>query len=121
MLEKQRLDSSKVITMKDLRDSGAVRRNIRDGVKLLGEGAVTFDWKVNLEVSQASKSAREKVESNGGTVVTTYYNKLGLRALTMPEWFVKKGRPIPKAARPPPKLQDKFDKIGSISSHQEYV
>lgn len=32
-----------------------------------------------VQVSQASKSAREAVERAGGSVTTVYYNKLGLR------------------------------------------
>lgn len=30
-----RIDVSQVVTMKDLRDSGAVHKNVKDGVKLL--------------------------------------------------------------------------------------
>ena len=43
-----------------------------------------------------------------------YYNKLGFRALLKPEWFEKKGRLLPKAARPPPKQKDKVDSIGRL-------
>lgn len=43
-----------------------------------------------------------------------YYNKLGFRALLKPEWFAKKGRLLPKAARPPPKQRDKVDSIGRL-------
>lgn len=110
-----RLDSSSTITMKDLRDSGAVRRRIGDGVKLLGRGAEEFDVPdVHLQVSQVSESAKEAIEKAGGKVTTVYYNTLGLRALLMPDWFAKKGRLLPRAARPPPKLVDRFDTIGEL-------
>jgi large subunit ribosomal protein L15 len=113
-LESGRLDGSQVITMKDLRDSGAVRKNIGDGVKLLGKGNTSFSWgNLRIEVSQVSESAKEAVEGLGGNVSTVYYNKLGLRALLKPEWFEKKGRAIPRSARPPPKLACRFDKVGA--------
>ncbi|KAI8104809.1 hypothetical protein M9434_003361 [Picochlorum sp. BPE23] len=113
-LDSGRLDPSKIITMKDLRDSGAVRRDIGNGVKILGSGSDSFAWNVKLEVSQVSRKAKEAIEKAGGEVTTVYYNALGLRALTRPEWFEKKGRRIPKPARPPPKLAPKFDRIGSL-------
>jgi large subunit ribosomal protein L15 len=100
--------------MKDLRDSGAIRKQILDGVKLLADGAEDFSLKVNLQVSAASATAREAIEKAGGSVTTVYYNKLGLRALTRPEWFDKKGRLLPRPARPPPKLAGRFDMRGDL-------
>eukprot|EP00890_Picochlorum_soloecismus_P006168 jgi/Picsp_1/6552/NSC_03895-R1_protein len=111
-IEQNRLDPSRVITMKALRDSGAVRRKIRDGVKLLAPSN-EFKWKVVVEVSQSSKAAREAIEKAGGKVTTVYYNKLGLRAHLLPDWFEKKGRLLPRPAKPPPKLADKFDQVGN--------
>ena len=58
--------------------------------------------------------AKEAVEAAGGSVRKVYYNKLGLRALLKPEWFEKKGRLLPRAARPPPKQKDKVDSIGRL-------
>lgn len=113
-LENGELDPSKVITMKDLIDSRTVRRRIKDGVKILGNGADGFSWNVKLEVSQVSQKAREAIEKAGGEVATVYYNTLGLRALTRPDWFARKGRKIPRAARPPPKLSHKFDRVGTL-------
>ncbi len=116
-IESGRLDGSRVITMKDLRDANAVRRNIGDGVKLLAKGKEGFGLdNVKLEVSQVSEAARKAVETRGGSVTKVYYNQLALRALTKPEWFEKKGRQIPKSARPPPKLASKFDRVGDLPS-----
>ena len=113
-IESGRLDASKVITMKDLRDASVVSRNIRDGVKLLAKGEEDFVLSnIKLEVSQVSKAAKKAVEQRGGSVTTVYYNKLAMRALTKPEWFQKKGRELPRPARPPPKLAPKFDKVGT--------
>lgn len=114
-IKSQRLDTSRVITMKDLRDSGAVRRKLDDGVKLLGNGAGEFAEKIEIEVSQVSKTARDSIERAGGKVTSVYYNRLGLRALTRPEWFEKKGRVIPKPAQPPPKLAPFFERTGTLS------
>lgn len=58
--------------------------------------------------------AKAAVEAAGGSVRRVYYNKLGFRALLKPEWFEKKGRLLPKAARPPPKLSDKVDSVGRL-------
>lgn len=58
--------------------------------------------------------AKAAVEAAGGSVRKVHYNKLGLKALLKPEWFAKKGRLLPKAARPPPKIADKVDSIGRL-------
>ena len=108
-----------VIGLKQIYDSGVVG-SIKHGVKLLGDKkARTLPSEaqgadedlrnptipaLNLEVSKASKSAIEAVEAAGGTITTVYHNKLALRAEIKPESFAKKARPIPRRARPTPKL-----------------
>lgn len=67
-----------------------------------------------MQVSRVTVRAKETVEAAGGSVRRVYYNKLGFRALLKPEWFEKKGRLLPKAARPPPKQKDKVDSIGRL-------
>lgn len=67
-----------------------------------------------LQVSRVTVRAKEAVEAAGGSVRRVYYNKLGFRALLKPEWFEKKGRLLPRAARPPPKQRDKVDSIGRL-------
>lgn len=67
-----------------------------------------------MKVTRVTVRAKEAVEAAGGSVRKVYYNKLGFRALLKPEWFEKKGRLLPKAARPPPKQQDKVDSIGRL-------
>lgn len=63
-----------------------------------------------------SESAREAVEKAGGSVTRVHYNKLGLRALLKPEWFAKKGRLLPRPARPPPRIRHMglVDAIGRL-------
>ncbi len=47
-------------------------------------------------------------------MTTVYYNALGLRALLKPAWFARKGRPLPRPARAPPRLAPRFDRLGSL-------
>ncbi|CAN6863047.1 unnamed protein product [Brassica oleracea] len=108
------IDSHELITMKTLKDVGAIGKQIEDGVRLMGRGADEIKWPLHFEVSRVTVRAKEVVEAAGGSVRRVYYNKLGLRALLKPEWFEKKGRLLPKAARPPPKQQDRVDSIGRL-------
>lgn len=110
-----RIDSSELITMKTLKDVGAIGKQIEDGVKLLGgSGAKDIQWPIHVEVSRVTVPAKEAIEAAGGSVRRVHYNRLGLRALLKPEWFEKKGRLLPRAARPPPKLRPRVDSIGRL-------
>ncbi|KAI8551529.1 hypothetical protein RHMOL_Rhmol06G0193900 [Rhododendron molle] len=117
-----KIDSSELITMKTLKDAGAIGKQIRDGVRLMGRGSEHIKWPIHLErtnrerlqVSRVTVRAKAAVEAAGGSVRRVYYNNLGFRALLKPEWFEKKGRLLPKAARPPPKQRDKIDSIGRL-------
>lgn len=109
-----RIDSSELITMKTLKDTRAIGKHIRDGVRLMGRGSEHIKWPIHLEVSRVTIRAKAAVEAAGGSVRRVYYNNLGFRALLKPEWFEKKGRLLPKAARPPLKQRDKFDSIGRL-------
>ncbi|KAK8921907.1 hypothetical protein KSP39_PZI020230 [Platanthera zijinensis] len=109
-----RIDSSELITMKTLKETRAIGKQIKDGVRLMGRGAELIKWPIHLEVSRVTVRAREAVEAAGGSIRKVHYNKLGFRALLNPEWFEKKRRLLPKAARPPPKLWNKVDAIGRL-------
>ncbi|KAL5836812.1 hypothetical protein ACOSQ3_013981 [Xanthoceras sorbifolium] len=109
-----KIDSHELITMKTLKDVGAIGKQIEDGVRLMGRGAEKIKWPIHLEVSRVTVRAKAAVEAAGGSVRKVHYNKLGLRALLKPEWFEKKGRLLPRPARPPPKLKDKVDSIGRL-------
>lgn len=62
-----------------------------------------------------SVRAREAIEAAGGRVTRTFYNPLGMRAVLLPEWFVKKGRLLPRAVQMVPyKRQWRFERTGSI-------
>ncbi len=60
-----KLDASAVIDVKALVDAGVVRRAL-DGVRVLGNGELKA--KLTLKVSGISKSAKEIVEKQGGSV-----------------------------------------------------
>lgn len=78
------------------------------------QGAHFLKQPVHLQVTEASASARQAVEQQGGSVTTVYYNQLGLRALLKPDWFAEKGRLLPRPAQPPPKLTLDYDQIGEL-------
>lgn len=115
-----RLDADEVITMQDLRNSGAVSKRILWGIKLLGRGAEKVDRPIHLQVSAVSAAARAAVEAAGGSVTTVYYNNLGLKALLKPESFEKKGRRLPSAPRAwPPRDNGRYDVIGQLPPARE--
>ncbi|WOK97631.1 Mitochondrial/chloroplast ribosomal protein L15/L10 [Canna indica] len=109
-----KIDSSELITMKTLKDTGAIGKQIEDGLRLMARGSEDIKWPIHLEVSRVTARPKAAVEEAGGSVRKVYYNKLGLRALLKPEWFEKKGRLLPKPARPPPKQRDRVDGIGRL-------
>jgi len=78
-IDTKRLSPDGTITEEVLKKAGLIHKS-RDGVRLLGTGALTS--KLDIEVAGASASAKEAVEKAGGTLVTTfkkanYMNKKG--------------------------------------------
>ena len=67
-----------------------------------------------MQVSRVSQKAKAAVEAAGGSVTRVHYTRLGLKALTKPEWFEKKGRLLPRPARPTPKILPQVDEIGRL-------
>ncbi|MCI5760434.1 50S ribosomal protein L15 [Bilifractor sp. HCP3S3_D3] len=60
-----RFEDGSEVTISSLVESGIVS-NPRDGVKILGNGELTK--KLNVKVTAASASAKEKIEAAGGTI-----------------------------------------------------
>ncbi|GAB0496371.1 hypothetical protein MMPV_007683 [Pyropia vietnamensis] len=98
-----RIEPTKPITMNVLWRSGAVRR-IPDGVKLVCREGDSLALPLDIRVSEASIEAAAAVLDAGGSLMLVYYNALGLRALLKPEKWAAVGKPLPRFARPPPKL-----------------
>lgn len=67
-IDAKALDAKTPITVQALLEAGLIRR-VRDGVRLLGQGALTT--KVTVEVTGASSGAVKAVEAAGGTVTLT--------------------------------------------------
>jgi large subunit ribosomal protein L15 len=81
-----RIDPTKPITFKELLDSRAIH-GIKDGVKLLGNGADYFKTPVDITVSRASATAIEAIEKAGGKITTRFFNKAGIKSITHPHLY----------------------------------
>ena len=67
-IEAGRLDPKKPIDAAALKTAGVIRRE-KDGVRLLGEGALT--GAINITVYSATASATKAIQDAGGSVTTT--------------------------------------------------
>src|ERR1700743_2165077 len=72
-IDDKRLKAGEKITEEILRKAGLAHKS-RDGVRLLGKGAITA--KIDIEVAGVSAGAREEVEKAGGSVDTTFEKKV---------------------------------------------
>ncbi|PKI83921.1 YmL10 [Malassezia vespertilionis] len=98
-IDQGRLDAERPITIRELYDTRCIHR-LGDGVKLLGDGRRHLVNPVQLVVSRASQSAIRAVEDAGGSIVCRYYNATSLRALTKPQKWLLKNKPLPHFADP---------------------
>lgn len=76
-----RLDPTKQITPRELVLSGAIGRNIKDGIKLLARGGETLKTPIDIIVSRASAAAIKAIESSGGKITTRYYTRDAIKRL----------------------------------------
>ena len=79
-IDQGRIDPSRPITLKELRESNCVGK-IKDGVKLLADGADKLRQPVNIVVSRASASAIAAVEKQGGSVMTRFYTPFAIQRI----------------------------------------
>ena len=98
-IDQGRLDPTQPITARELYARRCVH-NVKDGIKLLGDGHAHLRTPVHLVVSRASRSAITAVEAAGGSIVCRYYNALSLRALVKPHKWLAKNEPLPRFADP---------------------
>jgi len=61
----ERFDADSTLDIDALKDAGLVK-DVKDGVKLLGDGAISRP--LTVKVHKVSKVAREKIEAAGGKV-----------------------------------------------------
>ena len=86
-IDNKKLKAGEKITEDVLRKAGLAHKS-RDGIRLLGKGAITA--KIDIEVAGASAGAKEAVEKAGGSVTTTYTKKV---------YSNKKGQPGKRQTR----------------------
>lgn len=75
-----RLNPNQPITLKELTASRAIH-GIKDGIKLLADGASSLTTPINIVVSRASQAAIAAVEALGGTVTTRYYTPQAIKRI----------------------------------------
>ena len=108
------LDTSKVITQKDLKDAGVISK-VKDGIKLLSKGADRFkelNVRLDLEITDASQTALEAIKEAGGSVSHKYRTDLLMRQHLVPHKFsqhksLKTPMPAPFKVKKLEKLREK--------------
>ncbi len=66
LIDGKKIDPKKIISYKTLLDLGLVKSK-KAKIKLLGKGDIKV--KIDIEVSAFSKTAKENIEKNGGSVI----------------------------------------------------
>lgn len=79
-VQQGRIDPSRPITVKELRESRCVT-NIKDGVKLLAKGSEQLEVPLNVVISRASTKAIAAIEAAGGSVTTRYYTRFAIQRI----------------------------------------
>src|SRR6201986_4097364 len=99
-IDEKRLDISGKITEDVLRKAGLAHKN-RDGVRLLGKGAITA--KLDIEVAGVSAGARADIRKRGGTVTGPYEKRVH---------GMKRGEPVKRPTPPTDAAKKREDREG---------
>lgn len=113
-IDNKRIDPTKPITMRHLYEAKLITKIPAGGIKLLGgtTGLPNVEYEedgktpiilrqpITISASRASSTAIAEIESTGGSFVSQYYTKSGLKALTEPEYVLRKYGRIPLRAKP---------------------
>lgn len=94
------LEKGETLTMDVMVKCGLITRTLKDGVKILANGASSYNVPLNIEASKASETAIEVIEKAGNSFNAKYFSKLGLRVHLNPEKFLLKFGYIPLESRP---------------------
>ena len=119
-IEKGHLDTSQMITFKDMIAAGVLTK-IKNGVKLLNKGQEKFaslNTPIQLEVSDASREAIETIQNMGGTLKVNYRTPTLLRYHLKPHKF-NPNKEL-KTPMPPPKKVKKLEYLKSKGLEVEY-
>lgn len=114
------MDTSKVITQKDLKDAGVIAK-VKDGVKLLSKGIERFkdlNLKLDLEITDASATALEAIKAAGGSVQHKYRTDLLMRHHLSPHKFSQ--HKTLKTPMPPPNQVKKLERLREKGIEVEY-
>ncbi|KAG7665904.1 MRPL10 [[Candida] subhashii] len=94
------LKENELLTIRVMKECGLITGTLKDGVKLLAEGAENYSVPLNIEVSKASLTAIAAVEKLGKEITTKYFTKLSLKAHIDPDYFLLTRGYVPLPARP---------------------
>lgn len=100
LIDRNRLDPSKPITMRELYRTGQFG-TLKHGVKILaGKYPEWFNIPIQISASGASQTAIKRIEEVGGKFTAEYYTPFNLRVLTRPEAALRKYGRIPIRSAP---------------------
>lgn len=101
-----RLPNTGLISIREMVQAGVVK-SVKHGVILTGDGNFQAPG-VNVEVTETEPEAARAVIRGGGHVTLAWRNRLGISVLLRPGRWLDNNLPLPKWARPPPKLEHRY-------------
>lgn len=94
------LKAGETLTIRIMRECGIITGSIKDGVKVLANGAEEYSVPLNIESSKASLGAIRAIEKTGSSFTAVYFTRLSLDAHINPDRFLLKKGYLPLPARP---------------------
>lgn len=94
------LNEGETLTIQVMRKCGLITGSLKDGVKILSNGAETYNVPLNVEATKASNLSIETIEKLGHEYTAVYRTRLGLRAHVSPDHFLRTRGYVPLQARP---------------------
>lgn len=88
------------LTIRTMRECGLLTGTLKDGVKLLGNGAELYTVPLNIEATKATNRVMNTIEKLGFKYTSVFHTKLGLQAHINPDQFLLKKGYVPLQARP---------------------
>jgi len=104
-IDQGRIDPAKVITIRDMWLAKLIPTPKR-GVVLTERNHRHFSAKVSIEATMSSEIAADTILKRGGKLRLMYFTRLGLRVHMKPWRWAMRRMPLPKFARPKPKMAE---------------